>query len=187
MKKCSSLVLISILSSQSHAFINYFRNGIVCRRSITLSSINRTNRLMMSTSSGNGEEVSVDSRTSVTGTIYDFGSVGDHPTVQLYTKDGCTLCDKTKDVLKLLREEQPHSLEAIDITDPDKSEFFDRYKWDIPVLHINGMYWTKHKLTAKEAIDALVKARSGNFEAERGEPNALKMEKKMAERQAKSK
>lgn len=35
-------------------------------------------------------------RISVSGTIYSAD--GDAPVVTLYTKDGCTLCDKVKDV-----------------------------------------------------------------------------------------
>eukprot|EP00551_Chaetoceros_affinis_P002975 CAMPEP_0203651280 /NCGR_PEP_ID=MMETSP0088-20131115/26989_1 /ASSEMBLY_ACC=CAM_ASM_001087 /TAXON_ID=426623 /ORGANISM="Chaetoceros affinis, Strain CCMP159" /LENGTH=161 /DNA_ID=CAMNT_0050510367 /DNA_START=58 /DNA_END=544 /DNA_ORIENTATION=+ len=126
-------------------------------------------------------------QTSVTGMIYEVGDNSQsevHPTVQLYTKEGCSLCDKAKDVLVLLREEEPHSLEAIDITDPDKTELFDKYKWDIPVLHIDGSYWTKHRLTAEEALEALKEARAGDFAPRRGEPDAGAMEKKMAARKA---
>lgn len=39
---------------------------------------------------------SSDDRTSVSGTVY-LASEGD-PVVTLFTKDGCTLCDKVKDV-----------------------------------------------------------------------------------------
>ena len=124
-------------------------------------------------------------RTSVTGMIYEENSK-DSPVVQLYTKQGCTLCDKAKDVLQSVREGNPHSLEAIDITDPDKQVVFDMYKWDIPVLHINGMYWTKHRLTIEEAEKALLNAREGIFEAQTGQPNAAEMERKMAERKANS-
>eukprot|EP00960_Hanusia_phi_P045877 757476-Hanusia_phi.AAC.1 len=34
----------------------------------------------------------------------------------------------------------------VDITDPEHENWWKRYKYDIPVLHLNGMYWTKHKL-----------------------------------------
>ena len=121
---------------------------------------------------------------SVTGNIYNVvnGERDDYPIVQLYTKEGCTLCDKVSDVLKSLREDHPHSLEAVDITDDDKTDVFDKYKWDIPVLHISGKYWTKHKLDAQEAKDALSSATNGEFEEQSGEPDAAAMERKMAER-----
>jgi hypothetical protein len=35
------------------------------------------------------------------------------PAVQLFTKEGCTLCDKVKEVLVSVAAEQPHSLEAV--------------------------------------------------------------------------
>lgn len=112
-------------------------------------------------------------RASVTGPIYEMEN---SPTVKLFTKEGCTLCDKVKDVLESLKEDQPHSLYAVDITDDDKQEWFSKYKWDIPVLHINGNYWTKHRLTAEDAIAGIEEASSGDFEAKQGEPDASRLE-----------
>jgi hypothetical protein len=47
-------------------------------------------------------------RASVTGTVYSSDDSND-PIVRLYTKEGCTLCDKTKDVLASLRSSHPHT------------------------------------------------------------------------------
>lgn len=120
-------------------------------------------------------------RISVTGTIYD-GPEGE-PVVQLFTKQGCTLCDKVTDVLRSVRESHPHTLEAVDITDEDKLDWFDKYKYDIPVLHIEGNYWEKHRLTSEVAIEGLEAAKAGTFEVQAGEPNAGEMERRQAERQ----
>ena len=120
-------------------------------------------------------------RISVTGTIYD-GPEGE-PVVQLFTKQGCTLCDKVTDVLRSVRESHPHTLEAVDITDEDKLDWFDKYKYDIPVLHIEGKYWGKHRLTSEVAIEGLEAAKAGTFEIQAGEPNAGEMERRQAERQ----
>mmetsp|Transcript_7835 Transcript_7835/g.12066 ORF Transcript_7835/g.12066 Transcript_7835/m.12066 type:complete len:125 (+) Transcript_7835:2-376(+) len=111
---------------------------------------------------------------SVTGTLYECEDKARHPVVQLYTKEGCTLCDKVVDVLKDVLGDQPHSLQAIDIR--DDNEVFSKYKYDIPVLHINNEYWTKHRLSADEALEGIQEARQGNFEAKQGEPNAAKYE-----------
>ena len=97
------------------------------------------------------------------------------------------MCDKAVDVLKSIRDEQPHTLRSIDITDEDKEVYWDKYKWDIPVLHINGLYWQKHRLSAEEARDALEAARMGSFETQKGEPDAGAMEKRQEERRSKSK
>jgi len=141
------------------------------------------------------------SRRSVTGLIYssnessESNENGDKKMIkiQLYTKEGCTLCDKVTDVLRSIRESHPHQLEAVDITDPDKTEFFDKYKWDIPVLHVNNLYWTKHRLDADDAKEFLDQVKSFQEEGkedkiplpQKGEPNAGEMERRQLERQQK--
>ena len=102
----------------------------------------------------------------------------DEPLVQLFTKEGCTLCHKVRDVLQQVKEEHPHSLELVDITDTDKTDYWDRYKYDIPVVHVNGQYWIKHRMTVEEAISGLVAVREGNFQCPEGEPNAIALERK---------
>jgi len=119
---------------------------------------------------------------SVTGPIYEvLNDDGDKDSsainVTLFTKEGCTLCDKVKDVLVEVKEDEPHSLYAIDITDDEHVEWFNRYKYDIPVLHINGEYWIKHRLTKEEALEGFKSSRSGKFVSPKGEPDAAKMER----------
>jgi len=113
---------------------------------------------------------------SVTGTVYE-AAVSEAPQVTLFTKEGCTLCDKVKDVLTDLRETHPHSLSQIDITDEEQLRRYDKYKYDIPVLHLDGQYWIKHRLTADEAKEGLEAYRNGTFGSPRGEPNASEMER----------
>ena len=122
---------------------------------------------------------------SVTGVIYEpatkEGNASDSappPQVTLFTKEGCTLCDKVKDILYELKNEIPHSLNQIDITDEEHHSYFAKYKCDIPVLHVNGQCWIKHRVTLEEAREGLMQAtREGNaFEARPGEPNAEAME-----------
>lgn len=132
-----------------------------------------------------GEEAENGKCSSVTGVIYgpadeDSKSL---PVVQLYTKEGCTLCDKVAAVLRDTRETHPHTLEAVDITDEDKQDWFSKYKWDIPVLHIDGKYWAKHRITSEEAAEGLQAAAAGSFEEQCGEPDAAEMERRQAERQ----
>ena len=110
---------------------------------------------------------------SVSGPVYE----GDGPTVELYTKEGCTLCDDAKAVLDALRADAPHSLVAVDITDADKTELWDKYKYDIPVLAIDGVYWTKHRVTEMDARAALAEAATGQFRERPGEPDASRLER----------
>mmetsp|Transcript_9063 Transcript_9063/g.21113 ORF Transcript_9063/g.21113 Transcript_9063/m.21113 type:complete len:151 (-) Transcript_9063:537-989(-) len=115
------------------------------------------------------------SSVSVSETIYS--APAELPTVRLFTKAGCTLCDVAKDVLKQAALEHPHTLEAVDITDPEHEYYWRRYKYDIPVLHIGKTYWTKHRLSLEEAVQALAEAREGRFAERKGEPNAAKHER----------
>lgn len=84
-----------------------------------------------------------------------------------------------------LRTELPHSLEAIDITDEQHSEWFSKYKYDIPVLHISNRYWIKHRIDEDEARKGLQQAINGEFVARQGEPDAGEMERRQAEREKK--
>lgn len=69
------------------------------------------------------------------------------PILTLYTKHPCPLCDE------LVEELAPFihrlSLEKIDITKPENREYFKRYRYDIPVLHINGEFLCMHRLDAQ--------------------------------------
>jgi hypothetical protein len=115
---------------------------------------------------------------SVTGPVYTNDDPN-APVLTLYTKAGCTLCDKVKDVLMgLPREQYPHSLRQIDITDSGNEEWYDKYKYDIPVVRIGSEYWIKHRLDEEEARKGLQEAIDGIFQPRKGEPNAAAMERK---------
>ena len=77
-----------------------------------------------------------------------------------------------------VREEFPHNLEQVDITDPEHKEWFDKYKYDIPVLHMGTKFWIKHRMTAEEATAGLQEAKDGVFEERKGDPNAAAYERK---------
>ena len=97
---------------------------------------------------------------SVSGPVYD----GDGPTIELFTKAGCTLCDEATAVLASVRAVAPHTLVAVDITAEGNGEWWDRYKYDIPVLHVDGKYWAKHRVAAGDAIDALEDLVDGEYD-----------------------
>ena len=124
---------------------------------------------MMSADAGGGGE------SSVTGVVYTASA--ERPTVQLFTKAGCTLCDVAKGVLADAAIARPHTLEAVDITDTEHAEWWDRYKYDIPVLHIDNAYWAKHRITLDETLEALDEAEQGAFAPRRGEPDAGRLER----------
>ncbi|PVH22574.1 hypothetical protein CXQ85_005146 [Candidozyma haemuli] len=57
-----------------------------------------------------------------------------------YTKDGCQLCKNAKGVLDNVIKKANNKalkLEIIDISKPENSDAFDKYCYDVPVLHVN--------------------------------------------------
>ena len=111
---------------------------------------------------------------SASGRVYDDGGAGG-PVVRLFTKPGCTLCDDARAVLEAARATSPHTLEAVDIGDAENRVWWDKYKYDIPVLHVGDAYWTKHRVTLDEVEATLAEAAGGAFEAREGEPNAKEL------------
>ena len=76
--------------------------------------------------------------------------------VVLYTKPGCGLCEKMKTEMKRAGVENLYALEEIDI---EKDEaLFAQYRYEIPVLLINGVEAFRHRLTAEEFKEHLTSA-----------------------------
>lgn len=55
--------------------------------------------------------------------------------------------------IKLVEELAPYMdrlhLEKVDITKPENRKYFKEYRYDIPVLHINGEFLCMHRLDAE--------------------------------------
>ena len=49
-------------------------------------------------------------------------------------------------------------------------------RYDIPVLHINDIYWTKHRLSTEDARAGIEETNSGDFAARDREPDASRLE-----------
>ncbi|CAJ1074905.1 glutaredoxin-like protein C5orf63 homolog [Xyrichtys novacula] len=66
------------------------------------------------------------------------------PTLTLFTKDPCPLCDDAKEELEPLRHR--FVLQQVDITLPENKLWWDRYRYHIPVFHLNGQFVMKHRV-----------------------------------------
>ena len=67
--------------------------------------------------------------------------------VEIYSKPQCSLCDEAKEVLARVRRRIPFDLREVDITqDPT---LFEQYRYDVPVVFVNGHKAFKHHLDAK--------------------------------------
>lgn len=69
------------------------------------------------------------------------------PILTLYTKHPCPLCDELKDELQS-RFAGRYRLEQVDITASGNEKFWKLYRYEIPVLFLNGEFLCKHKLNS---------------------------------------
>lgn len=64
--------------------------------------------------------------------------------VEMYSKDDCSLCDEALLVLEKVQKETPFTLKVAKLI-PGEA-YFDEYKEDFPVIHINKRFAFKHRL-----------------------------------------
>lgn len=81
----------------------------------------------------------------------------EEPTVRLYTRQGCRLCDEAHRVLERARRRAKFRLEVVDV-DGDE-EWRRRYGEEVPVIVIDGKEAFKHTLE-EEAFLARLAAES---------------------------
>lgn len=75
--------------------------------------------------------------------------------VTVYSKPGCLLCDEAMEQVELARREMAFAVSEVNIlSDPT---LYDRYKFEIPVIAVNGRDVFRHRLTAAELLDVLGK------------------------------
>uniref|UniRef100_A0A8C0V894 Glutaredoxin-like protein n=1 Tax=Cyanistes caeruleus TaxID=156563 RepID=A0A8C0V894_CYACU len=67
----------------------------------------------------------------------------------------CPLCDEAKEVLEPYKKR--FILQEVDITLPENSGWYDKYKYDIPVFHFNGKFLMKHRVDIQKFEDRLRK------------------------------
>jgi glutaredoxin len=68
--------------------------------------------------------------------------------VIIYSRPGCHLCDEAKQAIESAQCNDEYTLEEIDIE--SDIELLRRYRYDIPVITINGEEAFRHRVTAAE-------------------------------------
>jgi hypothetical protein len=68
--------------------------------------------------------------------------------VMLYTKTDCSLCDKMREQMALATCDDLYTLEEVDIE--KDAALFARYRYEIPVLCIDGVEAFRYRLKAGE-------------------------------------
>ncbi|MCP3143307.1 glutaredoxin family protein [Pyxidicoccus xibeiensis] len=68
--------------------------------------------------------------------------------VDIYSKPNCSLCDKAAIVVESVRARIPFELRIISIL--EDAAAFERWRYDIPVVVIDGVPAFKHRVEASE-------------------------------------
>ncbi|XP_046865037.1 glutaredoxin-like protein C5orf63 homolog [Xenia sp. Carnegie-2017] len=66
------------------------------------------------------------------------------PLLEMFTKEECSLCDEAKEIL--IPYSHLFAFKEIDITLTENKKWFEKYRYDIPVFHLNGEYLMRHRV-----------------------------------------
>jgi glutaredoxin len=75
-------------------------------------------------------------------------STSERARVIIYSRPDCHLCDEAKQAIESAQCANEYTLEEIDIE--SDVALLQRYRYDIPVVTINGKEAFRHKVTADE-------------------------------------
>ncbi len=73
-----------------------------------------------------------------------------HMKLTFFTKPDCTLCDSAWFVIDKIAPLFGAVVEKVDITTPAHRRWFELYKHDIPVVHLDGNEIFRHKVSETE-------------------------------------
>ncbi|XP_065096477.1 glutaredoxin-like protein C5orf63 homolog [Paramisgurnus dabryanus] len=77
------------------------------------------------------------------------------PVLTLFTKHPCPLCEEAKEILEPYKHR--FELQEVDISLPENSVWWERYRYDIPVFHFNGQFLMMHRVNTTLLERALEK------------------------------
>lgn len=80
------------------------------------------------------------------------------PTVTLYTKPGCHLCEAVEQVIAQVARRRPLDVVRRNILD-DPADF-ERYQYEIPVVLLDGVEIARYRMTAEELEAAFARVSS---------------------------
>ena len=86
----------------------------------------------------------------------DKTPIGPTARVVIYSRPGCHLCEEAKKVIEASVCREEYTLEEINIE--SDQELLRRYRYDIPVIIINGEEAFRHRLTVDEFVQKMKEA-----------------------------
>ena len=75
--------------------------------------------------------------------------------VTFFTKPDCTLCHGALYVVKRVHVDVPFDLEIVDISATGSENWWDAYRNDIPVVHLNGKEIFRHHVDERRLRELL--------------------------------
>ena len=75
------------------------------------------------------------------------------PTVEIFSKPGCHLCQEAKALLQELQASHSFLLREVDIS--TRADLLERYAEEIPVVFINGRKAFKYRVDPKQFVRRL--------------------------------
>jgi len=75
------------------------------------------------------------------------------PTLTLFTKENCQLCDEALEQLEPFLHQV--KLEEIDIEEDGKEDYFNKFRYEIPVFFLNNKFLCKNKIDLEKLQSAL--------------------------------
>jgi hypothetical protein len=73
--------------------------------------------------------------------------------VILYKRDSCSLCDYARAAIRFVQKRVDFDFREVDIG--YEGELYDLYKWDIPVVEIDGRRAFKHRVDPEALLEKL--------------------------------
>ena len=73
--------------------------------------------------------------------------------ITIYSKPGCHLCDRAKEVIERCRAKVEFAIEVVDIS--QNPELLQRYRDDIPVILLDGKEIARHFVRERKLLELL--------------------------------
>ena len=73
----------------------------------------------------------------------------------LFTRAGCHLCEAAREIIERTRVIIPFGFEQVDIDDPANEQWLDAYDHEVPVIHIDGSEFARHRLDEQAFANTL--------------------------------
>lgn len=77
--------------------------------------------------------------------------------IEVFRRDDCMLCEEAKEEIlsTQLKSKIPMEFREIDIFSDEAKNVILKYQFHIPVIHINGKFWGKHKVNPELLLETL--------------------------------